>query len=71
MYFSSIDDAYNYLIKKSLEEGISKRQLALKCGVSPQQMSNALRRGKIKYSSLEKVAKELGHETKICLTNKI
>jgi len=70
MKFKNSDEAYNYLVNKALMEGISKRDIAKKLGVSPQHISNTIRRGNVKLSSLKELAKTLDVEVDLRLTDK-
>ena len=68
--FKFPDAAYEYLIAQAAAKGISQRQLALKIGIEPQQITNTLRRGNVKISSLKQMADVLGIEVQISLTDK-
>lgn len=68
--FKFTDAAYEYLIAQAAANGISQRQLALKIGIEPQQITNTLRRGNVKISSLKQMADILDIEVQISLTDK-
>lgn len=65
--FSSTDEAYKYLITKAAGRGISQGQLARDIGIEKQNITNTLRRGNVKVSSLKQMADVLGITVEVSL----
>lgn len=70
MKFNTTFEAYSWLLKKAEEAGLSKTDLAKKIDCHPQQISNNLRRGGVKLSTVQELADALNLKVELSLTDK-
>ena len=68
MKFNDCAEAFSYLIDKELESGSNQMETAEKIGVSPQAITNALRRRSMKFNALKKSAEAIGFSVHVTVT---